>query len=367
NNADNSIVTGNLIGNSSGASYGIIITSVDYCTCTGNIIQNTQYGVSFSGSTNNRLSDNTVTGSSLYGIFLGANCDNNNFTGNTVANLTGTAIRVDAGTSNGNRFFLNYFINSVIYGVDNALGNAWDNGSLGNYWGDYSGPDNDLNAIGDTPYTFSMYGNDRYPVLITDVTYLVDIDGDGLNGYLEINGIANPYGNVSTDPNDPDSDDDGINDGEEVYAGVDGQVTNPNNNDTDGDTMPDLWEIQNNFDATSSLDATSDPDDDLLTTAQEYVAGTDPRDGDSDNDTILDGEEVIVGNDGYITDPLIADTDEDTFSDGVEIALGTSPLDTWAYPKPDLQVDTNWVMVNGTLNVTTPTQATGSHPRYQSS
>ncbi len=352
NNADYSNVIGNSIGNSSGASYGIAIASVDYCTCTGNIIQNTQYGVSLSSSTYNRLADNTVTGSSLYGFFLGANCDNNNFTGNTVANLTGTAVRVDAGTSNNNLFFLNYFINCVIYGVDNALGNAWDNGSLGNYWGDYSGPDNDLNAIGDTPYTFNIYGNDSYPVLITDSTYLVDLDGDGLNGYLEINGIANPYGNVPTDPNDPDSDGDGIEDGEEVYAGLDGQVTNPNSNDTDGDMLPDQWEIQNGFDATSALDAASDTDADSLTVVEEFGAGTDPRDEDTDDDMILDGEELIPGIDGYITDPLVADTDEDAFSDGLEISLGTSPLNANSYPKPDVEISTTWVIVNGTLNVT---------------
>jgi hypothetical protein len=31
--------------------------------------------------------------------------------------------------------------------------NVWDNGTVGNYWDDYSGADDDDDGIGDTPYT----------------------------------------------------------------------------------------------------------------------------------------------------------------------------------------------------------------------
>jgi len=45
----------------------------------------------------------------------------------------------------------------------------------------------------------------------------------------------------------------------------------------------------------------------------------DPLDSDSDNDEILDGEEMVPGEDGWITSPALADTDGDTLSDYYEI------------------------------------------------
>jgi hypothetical protein len=47
--------------------------------------------------------------------------------------------------------------------------------------------------------------------------------------------------------------------------------------DTDGDGLPDQWEVAHGLDPFSS-DADADPDDDGQTNAQEYLAGTDPRD-----------------------------------------------------------------------------------------
>lgn len=57
----------------------------------------------------------------------------------------------------------------------------------------------------------------------------------------------------------------------------------------------------------------------------EVANGTDPRNADTDGDGILDGEELIVGVDGFVTDPLQADTDADQVPDGFEVALGLDP------------------------------------------
>ncbi len=78
----------------------------------------------------------------------------------------------------------------------------------------------------------------------------------------------------------------------------------------------------------------SDPDNDGLTTIQEEALGTDPLVADTDNDGILDGDEVnIMG-----TNPLLADTDgngtidgledndSDGFSNSAELANGSNPL-----------------------------------------
>ena len=40
------------------------------------------------------------------------------------------------------------------------------------------------------------------------------------------------------EPDNDDTDDDGILDGEEVIPGVDGFITNPTDDDTDGDFLP---------------------------------------------------------------------------------------------------------------------------------
>ena len=50
---------------------------------------------------------------------------------------------------------------------------------------------------------------------------------------------------------------------------------------------------------------------------------TDPHDADSDDDGLLDGEEV----DQYETDPNDSDTDDGGVTDGKEVENGTDPLD----------------------------------------
>jgi hypothetical protein len=97
-----------------------------------------------------------------------------------------------------------------------------------------------------------------------------DADSDGL-----LDGDEATYG---TDPNDPDSDDDGLDDGPEVFTHL-----------------------------------------------------TDPTDSDSDDDVLLDGDEVDL----YLTDPLNSDSDGGGVLDGVEVGSFTDPLD----PLDDMYTD----------------------------
>lgn len=71
--------------------------------------------------------------------------------------------------------------------------------------------------------------------------------------------------------------------------------------DTDEDGMPDVWEDANAFSKTTAADATQDTDSDGLNNRGEFLAGTNPRDADSDNDGVRDGDEVIQS-----SDPLLA-------------------------------------------------------------
>jgi hypothetical protein len=112
-----------------------------------------------------------------------------------------------------------------------------------------------------------------------------DFDDDGLTNHSEI---------TTTSPTDPQTD--------------------PLNPDTDGDGMQDGWEVANGLDPTGSggeNGAAGDPDGDGLTNAQEAALGTKPNDADSDDDGLEDGEEVQRG-----TGPNIPDSDEDGLQDG---------------------------------------------------
>ncbi|HEU4886575.1 MAG TPA: Ig-like domain-containing protein [Thermoanaerobaculia bacterium] len=101
--------------------------------------------------------------------------------------------------------------------------------------------------------------------------------------------------------------------------------------DADGDGLPDDYELQYQLDPNNPADAQQDPDSDGLTNLQEFQAGTHPRQADTDGDTLSDGEETILGNDGYLTNPLLADTDGDGLRDGLEVQTGSDPTNPNSY------------------------------------
>jgi hypothetical protein len=65
--------------------------------------------------------------------------------------------------------------------------------------------------------------------------------------------------------------------------------------DLDNDNMPDNWEIANGLDPDID-DVSDDPDNDRYANLDEFQAGTDPYDADSDDDGISDGGEDINHN-----------------------------------------------------------------------
>src|SRR5262245_27915555 len=74
---------------------------------------------------------------------------------------------------------------------------------------------------------------------------------------------------------------------------------------TAGDGIPDDWKIAHGFDIHDPTLAGQDPDHDGLTNLEEFQAGTDPRNPDTDGDGVLDGDEIHK----YHTDPLNPDSD----------------------------------------------------------
>ncbi len=88
-----------------------------------------------------------------------------------------------------------------------------------------------------------------------------------------------------------DFDNDGLKDSDEIAI----HGTNPDNPDSDGDGVLDGAEV---------------------------AGGTDPLNADSDSDGLTDGAEIALG-----TDPTSADSDGDGVSDGAEVATKTDPND----------------------------------------
>jgi hypothetical protein len=89
--------------------------------------------------------------------------------------------------------------------------------------------------------------------------------------------------------------------------------------DDDNDGLTDEDEID--IFGTDPLDP--DTDDDGLSDGEEVLTyGTDPLDADTDDDGLTDGEEILV----YGTDPLDPDTDDDGLNDNIEVDHGTDPL-----------------------------------------
>ena len=137
---------------------------------------------------------------------------------------------------------------------------------------------------------------------------LVDTDGDNVNDDVEVG--------LGTRPDLADTDDDGLNDYAELYT----YPTDPLVADTDGDGMNDGYEITHDL-LNSTPDA--DLDSDGLTNLAEFIAQTNPRDNDTDNDLLWDGWEV----NRYQTNPLLADSDSGGRWDIDELFVdGTDPL-----------------------------------------
>ena len=92
----------------------------------------------------------------------------------------GFAIALQEGAVN-NTFYGNTFTaNSCKIHIDDGVeGTHWDNGTIGNYWGNYNGTDSNNDGIGDVPYIVNGYkwdtkvdgfvsfvsGQDNYPLM----------------------------------------------------------------------------------------------------------------------------------------------------------------------------------------------------------
>lgn len=135
----------------------------------------------------------------------------------------------------------------------------------------------------------------------------------------------------------PDRDFDLLPDAEEIAIGTD-----PDNPDTDGDGLLDGFEDQHGLNPAVPGDELLDGDSDGVTNLDEQDLGTDPTNPDSDSDGLNDGEELVEG-----TQPLVPDTDGDGLLDGEEAGFGAVP--TVADTDGGGRTDGEEVLEDGTL------------------
>ena len=140
-----------------------------------------------------------------------------------------------------------------------------------------------------------------------------DTDGDGLKDGIEVIGweilVVNrgvQHTHVTSDPGLWDTDEDGLSDFKE-YNDVCATGSNASNADTDGDGLNDQAEALNGF----------------SWYGEDYF--TSPCMFDTDNDGLEDGEEVILGQDNFLTHANNSDTDDDGLIDGHEVLFVPRP------------------------------------------
>ena len=166
--------------------FPIVLDKADSNTVARNNINGSAYqsyggseGIAlYSQCSNNMIFGNNLTGFMGQAIRTVFSCSNNTFYGNYMAD-NGFAVVLQEGALN-NRFYGNTFAaDSCNVSVSDAESNFWDNGTLGNYWGAYTGADSNDDGLGDSPYLLNGFkwdtdvggfvstpaGKDNYPLM----------------------------------------------------------------------------------------------------------------------------------------------------------------------------------------------------------
>jgi len=151
------------------------------------------------------------------------------------------------------------------------------------------------------------------------------------------NGVIKTW--VTSDPGLFDTDEDGLSDYDEFAVICGGSGSNASNPDTDGDGELDQIEALTGYSWEGVAYFTSpcmfDTDNDGLEDGEEVIAGKDnflthANNSDTDNDSLLDGNEVLFVPRPYQnpTNPLLNDTDSDGMLDGWEMQVKSSEENT---------------------------------------
>ncbi|MHA1112305.1 MAG: right-handed parallel beta-helix repeat-containing protein [Promethearchaeota archaeon] len=160
---DNNTISQNIL---SEVVYGIYV--YDYCsnfTIVDNTISHSDVGLELYGDCmNNSISGNVILNCDE-GIFVDDDSNYNVFTLNVLRNCTTGMIITD--DSSNNSIYHNFFVDNEYHAEDWGTDNNWNSSTIGNYWTNWTSPDNNSDGIVDTPYTFiggSAGSNDSLPI-----------------------------------------------------------------------------------------------------------------------------------------------------------------------------------------------------------
>ncbi|MFX0017456.1 MAG: right-handed parallel beta-helix repeat-containing protein [Candidatus Hermodarchaeota archaeon] len=155
----NNLISNNTILSNDGN--GISIGNNDRNNCTKNYLKGNNYGLVVSQSDFNQFSENIFNNNVDSGVYL-SQSSNNTFYYNTFSNNN---LGVNAISGSNNLFYYNFFTYSTTHAFDSGTA-KWDNNTIGNYWDDYGGYDNNGDGIGDTPYVINQSPliQDRFPI-----------------------------------------------------------------------------------------------------------------------------------------------------------------------------------------------------------
>ncbi len=225
---------------------GICINWGDYCNIFNNRVSNNNYGIYMEGSnnnienndasnnsrgiylkrsSNNNIESNNANSNTWDGIYLdhslnntieSNNISNNYYDGIFLSNSSINIVRNNSLSNNhygmyleessDNNIYLNNFIDNPVSVYSHRSINKWNsaetiyyiyNGKIytnctGNYWDDYTGPDDDNDGIGNTSYSIDV-DKDNYPLMEPFENYIIILpEDDSIKGDLDHDGKITP-------------------------------------------------------------------------------------------------------------------------------------------------------------------------------
>jgi parallel beta-helix repeat protein len=151
--------------------YGIDLSGARACNVTGSNISAYYHGIHLFSSSNNTIGGNSISANNQTAIALGSDSHNNTIFGNSIAN---SQYGIWFDYSWDNKIYHNVFRNNSQQAYITPLGivQSWDDGypSGGNYWSDYesinpNATEIDHTGLWNTPYVLDPNNRDNYPFM----------------------------------------------------------------------------------------------------------------------------------------------------------------------------------------------------------